>query len=274
MIPAYLTADRETVEAVSRQYCQTARLNDQAVLCRVLSKYIFYADAADIGLTPHLCLDGFWESWVTIAMARLLKPGMNCVDVGANQGYFTLLMADAVESSGRVLALEPNPYLLERLRLTLEVNGFLNRTTVVQKAAFNTNGERARLAIPINRAMDATLYETPNGATESLEVETVRVDDLTGDWAQVDLIKIDAEGAEEKIWQGMRETICRHRQLTIIMEMRCSRYADPQGFVQRIEEAGFALRHIEYDGEVRQLTRRQLLTERPNTDWMLFLSRA
>jgi FkbM family methyltransferase len=274
MIPAYLSADRETVEAISRQYCQTARINDHSVLCRVLGKYIFYADTDDIGLTPHLCLDGYWESWVTIAMARILKPGMNCVDVGANQGYFTLLMADGVESNGRVLAIEPNPHLLERLKLSLEVNGFLCRATVVAKAAFNSCGERLGLRIPINRAMDATLVETAAGVDEGLEVETVTVDALTHDWSSVDLIKIDAEGAEEKIWQGMPETIRRHPQLTIIMEMRCSRYADPPGFVQRIQEGGFVLRHIDYDGEVRELTKQQLLTERTNMDWMLFLSRS
>ena len=215
MIPAYLTESREILESVSRRYCQTARLNDRGVLCRVLSKYIFYADTEDLGLTPHLCLDGFWESWVTLAMARILKPGMHFLDVGANQGYFTLLMADAVEDDGRVLAIEPNPHLLERLKLSLEVNGYLHRTTIVQKAALNTCGELVRLAIPAHRAMDATVNEMANGTTERLEVETVTLDDLTRDWSRVDLIKIDAEGAEEKIWQGLREKIgrasCRER---------------------------------------------------------------
>jgi FkbM family methyltransferase len=271
MIPAYLTESRDLLENISRQYCQTARINDRAVLCRVLSKYIFYADADDIGLTPHLCLDGFWESWVTLAMARILKRGWHCLDVGANQGYFTLLMADAVEDEGRVLAIEPNPRLLERLNLSLEVNGFCHRASVTQKAVYNTSGARLQLRVPPNRAMDATVIEDASG--EGVEVETVTIDDLTRDWRRIDLIKIDAEGAEEKIWQGMGETIKRHRQLTIIMEMRCSRYADPRRFVRRIRDSGFPLRHIEYDGSVHEVSEAQVLGERPHADWMLFLSR-
>ena len=121
MLPLYLTEYRATLEAICRQHYQTARLSEQVILCRVLGKYIVYADPNDVGLTPHLCLDGFWESWITIALARRLTPGWACIDVGANHGYYTLLMADAVESTGRVCAIEPNPQLAERLALTLEV---------------------------------------------------------------------------------------------------------------------------------------------------------
>ena len=104
MIPSYLSSERGDLERLSRQHCHAVRLNERFVICRVLGKYILYADPEDVGLTPHLCLDGFWESWVTIAMARLLQPGWHCVDVGANHGYYTMIMADAVEPSGRVIA--------------------------------------------------------------------------------------------------------------------------------------------------------------------------
>ena len=61
MIPSYLTGERVALEMISRQHYQTARLSDRVVLCRVLGKYSVYADPGDVGITPHLCLDGFWE---------------------------------------------------------------------------------------------------------------------------------------------------------------------------------------------------------------------
>ena len=104
MIEELASQDRGALESASRRMCQTARLSDDQLICRVLGKYIMYVDPRDRGITPHLALNGFWEAWVTVALARLIQPGWRCVDVGANVGYFTLLMADAVGPDGRVAA--------------------------------------------------------------------------------------------------------------------------------------------------------------------------
>ena len=74
MLPSYFTETRDVLEQMSQQRHQTALLSDQAVLCRVLGRYIFYADPSDVGITPHLCLDGYWESWITLALARIIDP--------------------------------------------------------------------------------------------------------------------------------------------------------------------------------------------------------
>lgn len=274
MLPSYLTGDRFALERISRQHYQTARLSDRVILCRVLGKYIVYADPMDVGITPHLCLDGFWESWITVAMARVLKPGWCCVDIGANHGYYTLIMADAVEAHGRVLAIEPQPQLAELLRLTLEVNGLHHHTTVLQKAVADTVSRTTYLVVPRYRGLDATLHREATGADDVVEVETVPLDQITADWPRVDLIKIDAEGAEETIWRGMRQTLERHQGITIIMEMNCSRYTDPHAFMREILGAGFPLRHIDYDATIKNLTEEQILTNRIKEDWMLFLHRA
>jgi len=273
MLPSYLNNERFTLEQICRQHCQTARLSDRVVLCRVLGKYIVYADPDDVGITPHLCLDGFWESWITIAIARLLRPGWYCVDVGANHGYYTLIMADAVEAAGHVLALEPNPQLAALLQLSLEVNGFQGYTQVVQKAAFDANAQRINLVIPHRRGFNATLCREATGSDNVVEVEMVTLDHLTADWPRVDLIKIDAEGAEEAIWRGMRQMVERHQGITIVMEVNCLRYADPHAFLHSMQEAGFPLRHIDYDATIKPVTAQQLMTERAGTDWMLFLRR-
>lgn len=273
MIPSYLTEDRLILERISRQYCQTARLNNRVILCRVLGKYIMYADPDDIDITPHLCLDGFWESWITIAMARAIKPGWYCVDVGANHGYYTLIMADAINPAGRVMAVEPNPKLAKLLKLSLEVNGFQRDATVLQKALWDTDSRRTKLVIPRNRGRDATLCRAATASDEVVEVETVTLDRVTEDWPRVDLVKIDAEGAEEAIWRGMRKTLERNPGITIILEIKCLRYADPQAFVNEIQKSGFTLRHIHYDGTIQDLTEEQIFTERIGEDWILFLRR-
>jgi FkbM family methyltransferase len=272
MLPFYLTAERSTLEMVSRQSCQTARLSDRVLLCRVLGKYIVYADPEDLDITPHLCLNGFWESWITIALARVLEPGWFCVDVGANHGYYTLIMADAVEAAGRVLAVEPNPRLAELLRLTLEVNGYQRHTAVLQKAASGTDAKRVSLVIPRHRGANSTLCRKATASDDAVAVETVTLDRVTQDWPRVDLIKIDAEGAEESIWRGMRQTLARNQAITILMEIDCQRYANPQAFLRNIQGVGFRLRYIDHDGTIKDVTEKQLLTGQNGKDWwMLFL---
>src|SRR5438034_3106477 len=101
LLPPHLL-DRPALEVASRQASRAVYLGDGAVLCRVLDKYLIYADSQETGITPHLCLDGYWESWITVVLARTLRRGWHCLDVGANHGYYTLIMADAVGQEGRV----------------------------------------------------------------------------------------------------------------------------------------------------------------------------
>jgi len=273
-IPSYLVGDRNVLEAVARQHWQAVYMGDKTVLCRILGKYIIYADVEDIGITPHLCLNGYWEPWITVAIARILKPGWYCVDVGANHGYYTAIMADAVGPAGRVLAIEPNPRLMELLQFTLEVNGFLGYTATLQKALTHSESQRVNLVIPRNRGGNSTLFREALASDGTVEVETDTLDNVTKEWGHVDLVKIDAEGAEVMIWQGMRQTLERNPNIHIIMEINCARYTDPQSFVRDIQEAGFELRYIDYDCAIKNITQRQILTDRFGEDWMLYLNRA
>jgi FkbM family methyltransferase len=246
-------------------------MGQETVLCRVLGKYLIYADAQETGITPHLSMDGYWESWITVLLARTLRPGWHCLDVGANHGYYTLVMADLVGRRGRVVPVEPTPRLAELLRETLDVNGFPG-VTVVQKAASRTDGEDLRLVVPRRRSMNARLSEVAGPTDAVFNVETVTVDALTREWPRVDLIKIDVEGAEQDVWQGMQRTIAQNPHLIVILEFNVDRYQDPRTFLEAIELAGFRLRYIDFDAGLRQVTIDQLLRRQVGQDWMLFLA--
>jgi FkbM family methyltransferase len=238
----------------------------------VLGKYLMYADAQETGITPHLCMDGYWESWITVALARTLRQGWHCLDIGANHGYYTLVMADAVGQRGRVAPVEPTPRLAELLRETLDVNGFPG-VTVMQKAASRTDGDELRLVVPPHRSMNARLSDVAGPYDAVFDVETVTVDALTRDWPRVDLIKIDVEGAEEDVWQGMQRTIAQNPRLVVILELNVDRYEDPRAFLEAIKLVGLRLRYIDFDAEVKDVAIDQLLSRQVGQDWMLYLSR-
>jgi FkbM family methyltransferase len=271
-LPAHFVGERSTLEAVSRQESRAVYLGDRSVLCRVLGKYLVYADAQETGITPHLAMDGYWESWITVALARTVRPGWHCLDVGANHGYYTLIMADAAGPEGRVVPIEPTPRLAELLRETLDVNGFPG-VPVVQKAATATDGDRLQLVIPPRRSLNARLSEEPGPGDAVVEVESITIDALTADWPRVDLIKIDVEGAEQSVWQGMQRTLAGNAGLIVILELNVARYADPPAFLSAIEHAGFTLRYIDVDTEVKGVTIDELLSRQVGEDWMLYLAR-
>jgi FkbM family methyltransferase len=247
-------------------------LGDQTVLCRVLGKYLVYADAQETGITPHLCMDGYWESWITTVLARTLRPGWHCLDVGANHGYYTLVMADAVGPEGRVVPVEPTPRLAELLRETLDVNGFPN-VVVAQQAATDREGQTLQLVVPARRSMNARISQEAGPTDTVVEVESTTIDALTREWPRVDLIKIDVEGAEESVWQGMQRTSADNAEIVVLLELNVDRYDDPRGFLSLIQEAGFRLRYIDIDAEVKDVTVDELLGRQVGQDWMLYLVR-
>jgi FkbM family methyltransferase len=139
---------------------------------------------------------------------RLLKdlvaPGTTIVDVGAFIGFFSLRFARWVSGSGKVLALEPDPTSLTRLRHRLERAGVRKVVDCIQAAVAHESGER-RLTLNADCPVDHKLGE------DGIPVSTTTIDDLLAayGWPPVSLIKIDVQGAEASVIAGARRTITR-----------------------------------------------------------------
>lgn len=256
---------------MSRLSCNAVHLDSGKLLCRVLSRYLCYVDPADTTLTPHLCLNGFWESWITQALSRVATTGQRCIDLGANYGYYSLLMAQAVGPSGHVLAVEPNPRVADLLAQTLELNGFSGWSTIVQAVVTDRSGDQVELFVSRDHAMNASIFGAGQPGAAPIVASTVTVDDLTSEWDRVDLVKVDVEGAEEAAWRGMRMTLSRNQAITVILEFNPARQYDGRALLELMSQEGFRLRHIDYDSHVKDLDVDDCLS-RPG-DWMLFLRR-
>lgn len=219
--------DRYRAECISRAATQALYLGDHTVLSRVLGRYKAYLDTRDRGFAAHLMLDGYWEMWLTQFIARLIAPGMHVADVGANFGYYSLLMADLIGPSGHLLSVEPNPPVVEMLRRTLDLNGFTSRSTVVAAAAGSTEGA-GRLLVPAGEPKNASLIGDGgrNDGNSLVAVPIVSLDKLLSHFPRVDFLKIDAEGAEEDIVHGLSQTISRWRP-HIILEFNPGRCRNP-----------------------------------------------
>lgn len=261
---------RHQSEREIRELTQTAYLGETTCLCRVLGRYKMFVDTRDVGLSSHLMLDGFWEMWVTEAMIQHLRPGMTAIDIGANLGYFTLLMAEIVGPSGKVHAFEPNGGIARRLRDTLAINGYGDRATVHETALGDVNGEAA-LVIPSTEPKNAYIIEE-QGLPGTVVVPVHRLDHFP-ELLNADFLKIDVEGSEERLWQGMTGLLDRNRPLTIFLEFTTDRYADAGAFIDSFLERGFALKLIDPKRGVTNITKDEILSANRQQDQMLVLVR-
>lgn len=156
---------------------------------------------------------GLHERDVLECLQRQLRPGMTVFDVGANLGYFSLIAAQLVGKSGRVICLEPDPRVAEVLRRNVAANGFQN-ASVVQAAASDSCGEVSFGCAPAS-SWSGIYYERP---TKRIVVRAVTLDSLCGELglSRVDFVKIDIEGAEGVALEGMSEMLRRQRPQVLV----------------------------------------------------------
>lgn len=253
--------------------CQVAYLGNDTALCRVLGRYKIFVDTRDVGLSSHLMLDGYWEIWITEALVSSIEAGMVVADIGANVGYFTLLMADLVGPDGGVHAFEPNPRLTERLTNSIAVNGYADRVALHQLALGDRNGEQAVLVVPPNEPKNGHMIPYSGELPENGSlVATARLDGRP-DWSRIELAKIDVEGAEQLVWAGMRGLLEGSALKTVILEFTPVRYADPAAFLDTICRSGFSLAYVDHHCGITQTTREWILAQPPHEDIMLYLKR-
>jgi FkbM family methyltransferase len=227
------------------------------VLTRTANGFKMYVDASDVSISPHLILDGVWEEWTEATLRRQVKPGMRILEIGANVGYFTLLLARLAGASGSVYAFECDPDLAQIAEDNVEMNGFTDRVTVDRRAVGAQSGV-AEFRRAMRHRGGGTLIEglqqipqLAQSERESLQVEVTTVDDLLRSCSKTfDFVKIDAEGAEAQILDGGRALFAdTARPLRILLEF-CPEFLknagrDPAAELHRYEAWHFTLARLD-----------------------------
>ncbi|MFV0317408.1 MAG: FkbM family methyltransferase [Microthrixaceae bacterium] len=194
-------------------------------------------------------VEGTNELPVQRRIVDVLTPGATFVDIGANAGFFSLLAARCVGPSGSVVAFEPVEELARSARANAELNDF--RWMEVRNCAVGASRCTATLEIT-EHAGGATLAGNadPAEVTSCVEVEVVSLAALLdeGAIAEPDLIKIDVEGYEFPVLDGIEPLFTRRRPVMIIeldapddseLAVRCDQ------MVRRLCALGFTVEHLE-----------------------------
>jgi FkbM family methyltransferase len=149
------------------------------------------------------------EPAVQVALEQVLSPGDVFYDVGASIGFFTVLGARLVGPEGHVLAVEPFPETVRRLRHNVELNGF-ETVTIEEGAAADHSGQGTFVGgeqLVWGTLVDGEDADNPNG----IAVRVLTIDGLVAQGPAPSVIKLDIEGAEVLALQGAQDTLSRVR---------------------------------------------------------------
>jgi FkbM family methyltransferase len=152
----------------------------------------------------------------------LVKPGMTCYDIGAHIGYYTLLLAQQVTTSGCVIAFEPSPSVFARLQRNIALNSSQIHARIELLPIAVCDKEGSRPFFKGGSTATGRLVRFPKGVNETdlLQVECRTLDALVLGkiLPPPDLLKIDVEWAEDLVLEGMRRVI-REIRPTIVCEI-------------------------------------------------------
>jgi FkbM family methyltransferase len=169
-----------------------------------------YGDMMGYYFLLHCYLRKSYEGGSWRFVRRYLKEGMTFLDVGANQGFYTILASKLVGASGKVIAFEPVPSVLEKLRKNVSFNRLQNVS--IMPLGLSIIEESRNMNICINGMEVLSSLKPPaedvGTGTVNLQVDVVSLDGFVSGRSldRIDFVKIDVEGGELEVLEGGQET--------------------------------------------------------------------
>ncbi len=191
---------------------------------KIFGKYIFYYLSNDKYVGQRIALEKY-EPYETKLILGQTKKGDVAVDVGANIGYYTILLADKVGKNGKVYAFEPDKTNFEILVKNIKANNLKN-VVAVNAAVGSKNGKdylyKSRENFGDHKLFKPTLpsLNPPKAvafrrAGEREVIKLIKLDDFLAN-TKIDLMKIDTQGWEPEVIEGAKELIKKNKPIIFL----------------------------------------------------------
>ena len=196
-------------------------------------------------LQRHIYYFGTWEPQVEIVIRQNLKPGDTFIDIGANIGYFSMLAANMVGSTGRVVSFEASTPMLKMLKTNVDRNGMTDIIRIVHVAVADKETILTLHAGPEDHEGMASLLRPSGRGTEQVRAAPLGSLLTSEEISRARLIKIDVEGAEGLVLEGMEPILPRLYGADLLIEIDPSLNSS-QAILERLTRHGWRGYHIQY----------------------------
>lgn len=174
----------------------------------------FYAEWV---LLSYLSTNKVPEPELVDLIRRVVRPGDIVIDGGANIGFFSFLMSGLVGESGRVIAFEPAPPNIDRFKINRDLNRFIN-VALYTEALWS---EIAKLDFWVNKDTGQSALWMSVDSIEKIQVRALPLDSIScALTAGVRLMKLDVEGAEERVLLGATSLLERGFPTFVVCELQ------------------------------------------------------
>jgi len=154
-------------------------------------------------LREVLNVNWIYEPEIIYVFYNYVRPGDVCIDAGANLGYHSILLSKLVGDFGKVLAFEPDPPCYRKLIKNIELNK-ANNVVAIPTALWS---ERAEYYFFSTHCGFSSFVEYVGQPREKYPMRTFPLDDCIDPMLTIRVLKIDCEGAEERILRGARKLL-------------------------------------------------------------------
>lgn len=175
---------------------------------RKVNNYPMILNFDEEGLSKHLMIHREREISETETVKRIIRPGMCILEIGANIGYYTILMGKLVGKNGKIYTYEPYPPNVDILTRNVELNN-LTDTVEVQNLAVSSKNTIQKLYLGRASNVHSLInYKTGNNNVDYIEVKTKDIREiLVESDRKIDLIRMDIEGHERELFSRLSNDI-------------------------------------------------------------------
>jgi FkbM family methyltransferase len=201
------------------------------------------------GIEKDLWLHGVREHESTEILKSEISNGMNCVDIGANIGYYALLESKLVGETGEVLAIEPQPDIFDRLRSNINTNSVEN----VKPLNLAVTEENSDHEIKIGEEHNTTRLLANGEGKHKKNTKEVQGKCLeTIIEKSPDLIRMDIQGFESNLIEQITNLETAHLKLFLEIHpgpMEKIYDTEPIQFWRKLSGNGFRIRYLIMHGD-------------------------
>lgn len=224
-----------------QKHVQIININEKWTTC-IENNHIWELDSEQY-IDSQILKNGIFEPDSISWLKDIIKPGMTAFDVGANFGYYTIILNELVGEQGKVIAFEPSLFFYKRLCKHIDLNN------CKQVTSLNFGLSNIDKTLELYRSGDTACLQWYDNRTKPISIEKSEVKTLDSiveelNLESLDFIKVDIDGHEPFFIEGAEKTIKKYQpiiqmefQELALLENNC----DVESLASKLWDLGYSL---------------------------------
>ncbi|MBI4649103.1 MAG: FkbM family methyltransferase, partial [Bacteroidia bacterium] len=193
-------------------------------------------------------------------LKELIKSGFTCIDIGANVGYYSVMLSKLTGQYGKVLAVEPISLFIEIWEKNVRLSGFNN----LQMFPFALGGENktVQMGIPvvngiIRHGMTTFVTTGVQQFAKKFDVEMKKTDELFAGLERLDFIKCDVEGFESEVFGNMKNLISKFKP---VIQSELTGTKNRESVICLLKNYGYSVNILGNNGKLIEINEKKIET--------------